>query len=436
MSTTRSAFASLRTRVSVVKPAIEVGRSFPPKRLKSLDGVRGLAILLVLACHFTLGMSGKTLPSRVLFKLASSGWCGVDLFFVLSGFLITGILYDIKGLPHGLRHFYCRRALRVFPLYYGVLAIVFALPPRMAEWIGGRNALDGAGAWLWCYGTNILAGLRGEWFPLSHFWSLAVEEHFYLFWPVLILGCDRKTSLRVCGLMVLIALATRIWLVSHGAAMAAYCLTVCRMDSLAMGGFVALIIRGTGRMGDILPHARKAVLAAAVALLALAGFRSGLSLFDPVVQGVGYTLLDLFFAGLLVLVICSPERGLVAATCRSMPLCWLGRYSYGLYVYNSIFLLVAENSRLLDRLVSWSGSTTLGRLVYWVFAWCATLAVSWLSWHLLEKHFLKLKDRFPMGATDGFGSQQGLSFRDPPPFHYTQQQTANPSRARIPTPVL
>jgi peptidoglycan/LPS O-acetylase OafA/YrhL len=86
-------------------------------------------------------------------------------------------------------------------------------------------------------------------------------------------------------------------------------------------------------------------------------------------------------------------------------LCWLGRYSYGLYVYNSIFLLVAENSRLLDRLVSWSGSTTLGRLIYWVFAWCATLAVSWLSWHLLEKHFLKLKDRFPMGATAGVGSQ-------------------------------
>jgi peptidoglycan/LPS O-acetylase OafA/YrhL len=90
----------------------------------------------------------------------------------------------------------------------------------------------------------------------------------------------------------------------------------------------------------------------------------------------------------------------------------------------------------LDRLVSWSGSTTLGRLVYWVFAWCATLAVSWLSWQLLEKHFLKLKDRFPMGATAGVGSQQGLRFRDPPPFRYTQQQAANPSRARISRPVL
>ena len=170
-----------------------------------LDGVRGLAILLVLVYHFTLSMAGQTLPGRLFFRSTAAGWCGVDLFFVLSGFLITGILYDAKDLPHRFRNFYARRALRIFPLYYTILAITFALLPRAVRLVGRLDDLEDARFWLWTYGTNVYVAFRGDWFPLSHFWSLAVEEHFYLFWPAIIIGCDRKTALRVCGAMIVMA---------------------------------------------------------------------------------------------------------------------------------------------------------------------------------------------------------------------------------------
>ena len=107
------------------------------RHLIALDGVRGLAILLVLVYHLTLGMTGSGLGARLFLKLTSTGWCGVDLFFVLSGFLITGILIDARKSPHRFRNFYARRALRIFPLYYAVLIVVFVLLPPFAARLRG-----------------------------------------------------------------------------------------------------------------------------------------------------------------------------------------------------------------------------------------------------------------------------------------------------------
>ncbi len=396
MSTSRARSVPHRDRVpaqSVHQAKLEPASS---RHLLALDGVRGLAILLVLIYHFTLGMTGSDLPGRLFLKLTASGWCGVDLFFVLSGFLITGILIDAKESPHRFRNFYARRALRIFPLYYAVLTFVFVFLPLVVAGPEGRPPLDDAGIWLWAYGTNILASLRDSWFPLGHFWSLAVEEHFYLFWPAVVFWCDRKTVLALCGSMLLIALAARLMMVASGAALAAYCLTVCRMDALAIGGFVAIAAREPAVFEKMYAHAWKFTFATATALLALAVCQLGLNLFDPAIQVVGYLLLDLMFAAVILHAVASPDRGSVAFVLTLRPLRWLGTYSYGIYVFNSIFLLVAEGSSLLPRLVSWSGSTTLGRLFYVAVAASATLGSAWLSWHLLEKHFLKFKVRFPL----------------------------------------
>jgi peptidoglycan/LPS O-acetylase OafA/YrhL len=378
-----------------------------------LDGIRGLAILLVLVYHFTLGMAGDGVAGRLLFKATSAGWCGVDLFFVLSGFLITGILCDAKGSPHRFRNFYVRRALRIFPLYYGVLIGVFAALPLITTTIGGFDGVENAWAWLWLYGTNIHVAWRGKWFPLSHFWSLAVEEHFYLFWPAVVFLCDRKTAFRACLGMILLALAARIWLVAHGAVLAAYCLTVCRMDALAMGSLVALAIRGPRGLGVVASHAGTTLLLSAIALSALVGWRFGLAFHDPVVQTAGYLALDVFFAALLALAVTVPASSPLALACNLAPLRSLGRYSYGLYVYNSIFILVAEGTSLLPRIVAWSESTTLGRLLFVALAASSTLAVAWLSWHLLEKPFLKLKRHFPSGLDSGGHHSPGRLDRNP-----------------------
>jgi peptidoglycan/LPS O-acetylase OafA/YrhL len=307
-------------------------------------------------------------------------------------------LIDAKESPHRFRNFYARRALRIFPLYYTILIVAFVLLPLVMVHPDGRAPLEDPGIWLWGYGANILAALRNAWFPFGHFWSLAVEEHFYIFWPAVVLLCDRKTVLSVCASMVVIALVTRLWMVTNGAVLAAYCLTVCRMDALAIGGVLALAAREPAVMQAIATHARKASLAIATALAVMAAWRLGYYPFDPAIQVVGYLLLDLVFAGLILHVVATPTSGFVPSLLTLRPLRWLGLYSYGIYVFNSIFLLLAEGSSLLPRLVSWTGSTTLGRLLYVALAASTTLGFAWLSWHLLEKQFLKLKAFFPLNA--------------------------------------
>jgi peptidoglycan/LPS O-acetylase OafA/YrhL len=264
-----------------------------------------------------------------------------------------------------------------------------------------RAELEEARLWLWCYGANILVAIRDSWFPLSHFWSLAVEEHFYIFWPAVILGCDRKTAVRVCGVLIVAAFFVRLCMVSSGAVLAAYCLTICRIDALAIGGFIALAARRPGGLDAVVARGKTIMLGAVLALVALTVWRRGLMLYDSPIQIVGYLLLDLVLAAVLVHAVASPERGRLNAALAARPLRCLGRYAYGIYVYNSIFLLAAERSLLLPRLVAASGPI-LGRLAYVVLLAVSTLGTAWLSWHLLEKHFLKLKRYFPMngGSTD------------------------------------
>ncbi|SIO62464.1 Peptidoglycan/LPS O-acetylase OafA/YrhL, contains acyltransferase and SGNH-hydrolase domains [Singulisphaera sp. GP187] len=362
--------------------------------LTVLDGARGLAILLVMTYHFTMGMAGQSFSSRLLFKLTSVGWCGVNLFFVLSGFLITGILYDTRTSVHRFRNFYMRRALRIFPLYYGTLLILFGLIPWMNRWTHGFQGVERAWPWLWSYGTNILISLDGKWFPLSHYWSLAVEEHFYLIWPLFVFTLDRRSSIRACLALIAIALVVRFWLVGQGLVLSAYTLTLSRMDGLAIGALVALSIRGEHGLGAIVPLARKGAKFCGAALVMLMLWRLGLRFHDALVQTLGYLLLDLFFACLIVVLVVTPQVAPLARFFNLGVLRSLGRYSYGIYVYNSIFILVADGLSVPSRVAAWTDSVAVERLVYVALATVSTLSMAWLSWHLLEKHFLKLKVHF------------------------------------------
>jgi peptidoglycan/LPS O-acetylase OafA/YrhL len=137
-------------------------------------------------------------------------------------------------------------------------------------------------------------------------------------------------------------------------------------------------------------------LTGATALLGLIGWRWGLSFHDAAVQTVGYLLLDLSFAALLLLVVAAPETSPLASPFRLPSLRWMGRYSYGLYVYNSLFILASDGLSLFPKLVALTGSIGAARILYVALAASTTFAAAWASWHSWEKHFLKLKRFFPL----------------------------------------
>jgi peptidoglycan/LPS O-acetylase OafA/YrhL len=177
------------------------------QRIPALDGIRGLAIALVMFHHFTLygGMRPDFVLDKVYRHVALVGWVGVDLFFVLSGFLITGILHDSRSDRHYFRNFYMRRTLRIFPLYYGVLAATFLVLPLVLDVSGSCRELLRDQAWYWTYLINVQIGLD-YWpscFVLGHFWSLAVEEQFYLVWPLLLYLLGRRGMLALCVTCIL-----------------------------------------------------------------------------------------------------------------------------------------------------------------------------------------------------------------------------------------
>ena len=194
--------------------------------------------------------------------MTNYGSYGVELFFVLSGFLITGILYDTRNKPHYFRNFYMRRLLRIFPLYYGVLALVFFVAPLIPLLRGPTlDYLVDRQAWAWLYAVNIYIAIQGDWSfsYLEHFWSLAIEEHFYFFWPLVVFLLARRprTLIAVSLAVSLCAMLSRLigslvglswWTI--------YVLTPFRLDGLALGAFLAVTARqpgGLDRLARALP---------------------------------------------------------------------------------------------------------------------------------------------------------------------------------------
>jgi peptidoglycan/LPS O-acetylase OafA/YrhL len=338
------------------------------------------------------------------------GWTGVDVFFVLSGFLITGILYDTREQAHRVRNFYVRRTLRIFPVYYGVmLMLVVSYPLFRWEW-----------SWAWllwpAYVGNFCRGIHpyaqgsamemlADFQPLSakvarfqlclgHFWSLCVEEQFYLIWPWIVFWIrDRKKLMYICLACVLMCPAMRI-VGNHTLPQymllqeVLYRWTPFRIDALLLGGLVALLRRG--------PSARGLLVAARAISCVLGAMLVGwIALnFEAVCFPLTYTypawkftwglvFVDLFSACVIVMAL---EVGSVAYRIFSLaPLRWLGRISYGAYVFHDIFHL-----QILAVVRYFFGGDRYGTAG---LALAITLALSWASFRWFETPFIRLKER-------------------------------------------
>ncbi len=370
-------------------------RTAESAHMPGLDGIRGLAILLVMFSHFIVVGGNLGDGSHPLQRLLLSGYLGVDLFFVLSGFLITGILVDAKERPEYFRTFYMRRALRIFPLYYGLLAVTYLSVPLLSPQDG--PALKGLDSpwWYWLYASNIGMAVKGAWLEsptwisLGHFWSLAVEEQFYMVWPFIVYCMKEKWLGRLCALLVVTNPFVTSWLHSEIGALGTYVSTLSRMGSLAAGGGLALLYRS--RSGREKVH--KVVMAVAIV--------SGvLLLLERTI--VTWPLASFESQIMLVCGACwvaiaaeGGRRKLSAAFFGSSLLRWLGKYSYGIYVYHHALKPIWIAFLWERAIVPWVGSGWSGTLVYTAAATAISLGLAWLSWHLFEARILAWKKYFP-----------------------------------------
>ena len=339
------------------------------KRVAQLDAVRGLAVLWVLL-HNT-----DQYPSLHLQLIADNGWMGVDLFFVLSGFLITGILLDTKQSEGYFRNFYARRCLRIWPLYYSVLIFMFVIVPfvRPSE---AHAVFDRSSPW-WafpCFLQNfLLPNPTGAAGPLGVAWSLAVEEQFYLVWPLVVRFCSEAQLRKIAIAVICFSPALRFFLSLHQFNI--YSNTFCRLDGLMAGSLLALIIRSDGFVpSKFVTRAWVTFLVSApLALFVIAAFHARWIVFSvTAVASVSFVYLALF----------STQRWLQSFL-TSRFLVYTGTISYGIYLLEKIPVDVVKTFQLEEH-----------QFLALPITAAVTYVMAALSWNFLEKPFLRLKRLF------------------------------------------
>lgn len=382
--------------------------------LPVLDGVRGLAVLLVLAFHFVFNapdISTSALSANLLRKLSYFGWSGVDLFFVLSGFLITRILLHARSGPQYFRNFYARRILRIFPLYYATLSFVLlVLPALSSSWAERVRHQSGDQLYLWTYTFNVapLFGRGAHVMDFGHFWSLCVEEHFYLFWPLLVWCLGARGVRRLCVVLVLGALACRMALRTAGVnPTAVFYFTPCRIDSLAMGAWVAsYALDRLGRQRSIPAEwPRRAVLVGASALAALgmvAALEHGALRGGFWSQTIGLSAFGMLWTCFLVLGLRLRASSRLQRGLSSRPMRAFGKYSYGLYVLHPLVNAAIGTwsvSAITLLLGNMRGAANwIGVVLLFLILTAASFAVAFVTYSLLERPCLGLKRFFEYKA--------------------------------------
>jgi peptidoglycan/LPS O-acetylase OafA/YrhL len=356
---------------------------------KVLDALRGMAILWVLLGHAFPKAAGGWL---------GLGWIGVDLFFVLSGFLITRILLQQQesGLIgwRGYWYFMRNRILRIFPLYYAFLLCIFVLHAgNIAPYFGGF--IDQL-PWYILYSSNWGLILSSDWVRvvgLGHVWSLAVEEQFYVIWPLVVGWAVRKRWLPQIILFGIICAVSLRWV--FPAFPGVYVLTPMRMDALLAGGAIAWIYHK--KIKCKFWSSKWSLLLLFLVVVLIAALAQSPSKAHPLYAQFGFLAFALFFAVLLFQLVMAEDAGQLTmrSIWRNDLLCWLGKYAYGIYLIHYP-VLVLGFPFIHIRVKAW------GMPFAWHISMLLTLMLifllAWLSYHLYEKHFLALKTRhtFPL----------------------------------------
>jgi peptidoglycan/LPS O-acetylase OafA/YrhL len=357
-------------------------------RIRGFDGIRTLALLLVFLQHYAR-----------IGQILEMGGYGVWLFFVLSGFLIVRILHgerqrieagEVKPAA-AIGRFYWRRTLRIMPIYYLALVVMTVL--------GALGLVKGvtwpATAWHYVYASNFYFGhIADGWVgPMAHFWSLAIEEQFYLLAaPALLLFIPAGKARWACAAMILVAVGTSLLLRTSGASeFLLYNSSLINFGALAAGGLMGLSLRpspGAGRNGWFGAGLILAYLGLIVGMWAFPKFPADIAL---LIAGAPLIVASLLAALLLRTVFLNQDSWLVKAL-ELWPIRQLGRISYGFYLYHKLLPSWMVYWTLKDLGIA----TEANYWVEFVAAFLVSLALASASWVLIEKPLMRWKDRPPL----------------------------------------
>ncbi len=380
-----------------------------PDRNPALDGLRGIAILLVMPFHFTKSFEAHGVADRILGSVAATGYLGVDLFFVLSGYLITTGLLQARGSGNYFSRFYARRVLRIFPLYYCLIALIVLVAPRIPAFAQTEpvQLTQAHQAWFWVHGVNWLTAINGTFDVVAHetsvIWSLSIEEQFYLVWPVLVLLLGRRHLPRLCALLILGSTGLRVWLLTHGSPLVTvYTATFTRFDGLALGAALACLAQATSSR-PVVRLIRRSWWLSLVAF--------DLAFFIPVPGFVSHLALTAVFlcaaigwGGVLLRTLDAEPSTVWGRIVRAEVLQRFGLYSYGLYLLHPWVEASMPKLGLSARaLTSAVGSSFGGQVLYLAIATTIAFVAAAASYHLFEARFLALKNRIPILAGRGSG---------------------------------
>jgi peptidoglycan/LPS O-acetylase OafA/YrhL len=372
-------------------------------RIEALDGLRGVAILAVMGYHMTVLPGRSPIDELFVLRVSSAGWWGVELFFVLSGFLITGILLDTRGQPGQLRNFWARRALRILPLYYAVLLVSLVVLPQLDHAKLERFArIRGDELWYWLHLQNFAIALHGiRHGILDVTWSLAIEMQFYLLWPFAVAVLAPRRLMHACVALLATSIAWRAWLLAAGTTPTEiYLLTPGRIDGLVLGAMVAAAYR-CDQVWVRRLLGGPAFWASLAGVLVIHVFSdpevsSEFAWSRPAWQSVGFTLLALAFAGLLSRTVEPGRDGPARRVLEHPVLRSFGKYSFAMYLFHlPLRAFIRDRVYSPEQFATLFGSQLPGQVIFFALALTLTYGAAWLSWHAYERHFLALGRFFP-----------------------------------------
>jgi peptidoglycan/LPS O-acetylase OafA/YrhL len=361
----------------------------PLSYMPQLDGIRGIAVMLVMFRHW--------LPQEDLINFLPLGRIGVDIFFVLSGFLITKILLKERfesdaSLSTGKKiyTFYIRRSLRIFPVYYLLLLVVFIINLE-----GSRGSI----LWYATYATNFFLFKEQSWVNhLSHLWTLAVEEQFYLFWPFVILFVPKNKLLKVIQFFIVLGPLSRAIFYLINPSIYNNILTINCIDTLSLGGLLAYIHMGYYQF----TISKAALYNILVALIAVV-FLSAAGLLTPVIDTMFHSTAVALLALVVIHKASTGFEGSIGAALENKSLLYMGKISYGLYLYHNfiplIYQKVFDKFNLRNVTIPFTDGFTFAPILdnkYLTFPLylLTVLVIASLSWFLLERPLNNLKNRY------------------------------------------